>query len=39
MKNFFAQLPYKIGAFMVGRRGMDNFNVALLVTSVVCMVF
>ena len=38
MKNFFAQLPYKIGAFMVGRRGMDNFNVALLVTSVICMV-
>lgn len=38
MKNFFAQLPYKIGAFMVGRRGMDNFNVALLVASVICMV-
>lgn len=38
MKNFLAQLPYKIGAFMVGRRGMDNFNVALLVASVICMV-
>ena len=38
MKNFFAQLPYKIGAFMVGRRGMDNLNVALLVASVICMV-
>ena len=35
MKNFFAQLPYKIGAFMVGRRGMDNFNVALLIVCCV----
>ena len=39
MKNFFAQLPYKLGAMMQGRRGMDNLNVALLVVAVVLMVF
>ena len=39
MKNFFSQLPYKIANMMVGRRGMDSLNVALLVAAVVCMVF
>lgn len=38
MKNFFAQLPYKIANMMQGRRGMDNLNIALLVVAVVLMV-